>query len=209
MAQAGGTMVSADGKTATVDSAENAAGLQYVQDHLVDGTFAYASDIGMGWGGEAFGKNAAAMTIEGNWISGAMNADFKDVKWKAVELPAGPKGQATLQFSNCWGIAADSANQAAAVDLVKFLTSPDQQIAFADAFGVMPSNQAAGTQYQTKFPAMAAFSSSAKFAQNPLSVNGASAVLTDFNAKLANLKTTDPKTILASVQSSLADVLKG
>ena len=54
------------------------------------------------------------MTIEGNWIGGALSKDFPDVKYRTVELPAGPKGKGTLQFTNCWGIAADSKNKPAA-----------------------------------------------------------------------------------------------
>ena len=93
-------------------------------------------DLGAGWGGEAFGKQLAAMAIEGNWIAGAMTNDFPDVEYTVAELPAGPAGQGTLQFTNCWGMAADSPNQEAALDLVEFLTSTEQQLAFSQAFGV-------------------------------------------------------------------------
>ena len=57
---------------------------------LNDGELKYAKDLGAGWGGEAFGKGLAAMTIEGNWITGAMQADFPNIKYKVVELPKGP-----------------------------------------------------------------------------------------------------------------------
>ena len=53
-AEAGGGLL-ADGKAA-VNSDANLAALKYVQSHLKDGTFAYSSDLGAGWGGEAFGK---------------------------------------------------------------------------------------------------------------------------------------------------------
>src|SRR3546814_7043513 len=43
-------------------------------------------------------------------------------------LPAGPGGQGTLQFTNCWGMAADSTDQDAALELVEHLTGTDQQI---------------------------------------------------------------------------------
>ena len=82
----------------------------------------YAKQVDAGWGGEALGKGKAAMTIEGNWIRGALKNDFPNIKTKVVELPAGPAGKGTLLFSNCWGIAAKTKNQAAAVDLVKSLT---------------------------------------------------------------------------------------
>ncbi|MEK6234655.1 MAG: hypothetical protein N2C14_08075, partial [Planctomycetales bacterium] len=51
--------------------------------------------------------------------------------------PAGPAGKGTLQFTNCWGMAADSPNQKAALDLVQYLTTADQQLAFSKAFGPM------------------------------------------------------------------------
>jgi len=207
LAQAGGTMVDADGTTATVDSPENVEGLTYVQSLLASGSAAYAADLGTGWGGEAFGTGKAAMTIEGNWITGAMTNDYPDVDYQVVPLPAGPGGEGTLQFTNCWGVAADSANQSDAVDLVQFLTSTDQQLAFSEAFGVMPSVQSAADGWKELYPEMTAFIDSADFAQNVVNAQGAADVITDFNAQLEGLRTGDPAAILASVQTNLQAVL--
>ncbi|MEN1973851.1 sugar ABC transporter substrate-binding protein [Cellulomonas sp. P4] len=207
LAQAGGTMTNADGTEATVDSSENLEGLTYVQQLLASGSAAYAADLGTGWGGEAFGTGAAAMTIEGNWITGAMTNDYPDVDYRVVELPAGPAGQGTLQFTNCWGVAADSDNQSDAVDLVQHLTSTDQQLAFSEAFGVMPSVQSAADGWKELYPEMTAFIDSADFAQNVVNAQGAADVITDFNAQLESLKTGDPAAILASVQTNLQAVL--
>ncbi|HEY0186062.1 MAG TPA: ABC transporter substrate-binding protein [Cellulomonas sp.] len=207
LAQAGGTMVSTDGTEATVDSAENLAGLTYVQQLLSSGVAAYASDLGAGWGGEAFGTGAAAMTVEGNWITGSLSADYPDVNYEVVELPAGSGGEGTLQFTNCWGIAADSNSQSDAVDLVQYLTDTDQQLTFSEAFGVMPSVQSAADGWKDLYPDMTAFIDSADFAQNVVNAKGASDVITDFNAQLEGLKTGDPATILASVQTNLQAVL--
>ena len=33
------------------------------------------------------------MTIEGNWIAGAMTHDYPKVPYKALELPVGPAGR--------------------------------------------------------------------------------------------------------------------
>lgn len=207
--QAGGRLVSDDGTTATVDSPENLAGLQYVKDELSAGRFAYAAQIGAGWGGEAFGANMSSMTIEGNWITGAMRNDFPDVSYTVVELPAGPGGQATLQYTNCWGIATDSDNHDAAISLVESLTATDQQLAFAEAFGVMPSVQSAADGFKELFPEMGAFVDSAAFAQYLPGAPGAGDVISDFNAQLESLATADPQMILQSVQTSLQAVLDG
>ncbi|GIG24375.1 sugar ABC transporter substrate-binding protein [Cellulomonas denverensis] len=207
LAQAGGTMTNADGTEATVDSAENVEGLTYVQELLNSGNAAYAAGLGTGWGGEAFGTGKAAMTIEGNWITGAMTNDYPDIDYRVVELPAGPAGQGTLQFTNCWGVAADSSQQSDAVDLVNYLTATDQQLGFAEAFGVMPSVQSAADGWRELYPDQAAFIDSAAFAQNVVNAQGASDVITDFNAQLEGLATGDPQSILSSVQTNLQAVL--
>jgi len=207
MAQAGGGLVSEDGTTAVADSAENVQALEFVQQLMSDGVVAYPSQIGAGWGGEAFGSGAAAMTIEGNWIIGALRNDFPDTSYQVVELPAGPAGQGTLQFTNCWGIAADSDSQDAARDLVEFLTSTEQQIEFATAFGVMPSVQSAADAFAEQFPEQAAFIASAQFAGGMPTAQGAVDVIADFNAQLEALASSSAQDILGSVQTNLQAAL--
>ncbi|MFS0794434.1 extracellular solute-binding protein [Microbacterium sp. 1P10AE] len=206
MAQAGGGLLT-DG-AATADSAANVEALQYVKTHLADGTFAFASDVGAGWGGEAFGTGKAAMTIEGNWITGALTADYPDVKYTVAELPAGPGGKGTLQFTNCWGMAADSPNQDNARALAEYLTGTDQQLAFSKAFGPMPSIQSAADAWSSANPNLTAFLAGAEYAQFPPNIAGAADVITDFNAQLESLKTGDPQAILTTVQGNLEAIAK-
>ena len=73
MAQAGGGLVSSDGM-AQANAQPNIDALTFVKKLLADGNAAFSSDLGAGWGGEAFGKKMAAMVIEGNWITGAPSA---------------------------------------------------------------------------------------------------------------------------------------
>lgn len=207
MASAGGGLVSADGTEATANSDANVQALDYVKQQLAAGTFSYAKDVGAGWGGEAFGKGLAAMTIEGNWISGAMQNDFPDVKYRVAELPEGPGGKGTLQFTNCWGVATDSANQEAAVELVQHLTSTESQLAFASAFGVMPSIQSAAEDWKSENPDFVAFLDAADYAQGVPTVDGSADVITDFNAKLESLKSSEPKAILDEVQTNFEALL--
>ena len=207
MAQAGGGLIDKDGTTAIADSPENLEALTFVQKMLADGVLAYPSAIDSGWGGEAFGSGRAAMTIEGNWIIGALTNDFPTVKYQVAELPAGPAGQGTLQFTNCWGIAADSASQDSAKALVEFLTSTDQQVTFAKAFGVMPSVESAGDGFRAALPAQTAFLDSAKFAGGMPTVQGATDVIADFNGQIEGLASADAKAMLASVQTNLQAVL--
>lgn len=207
MAQAGGALVSDDGAEATADSESNVEALAYVKEHLDDGTFAFAADVGAGWGGEAFGKELAAMTIEGNWITGAMTNDFPDVDYVVAELPAGPSGQGTMQFTNCWGMAADSPNQQGALDLVEYLTSADQVLDFSQAFGPMPPVESAAEQWTADNPTLAAFLAGADHAKSVPTNDGIAAVITDFNASLESLKGGDPQQILETVQSNVEAVV--
>jgi multiple sugar transport system substrate-binding protein len=209
MRQAGGWVVNEDGSEVTADSPENVAGLAQVKKLLASGSMKYAKQVDAGWGGEAFGKGKAAMTIEGNWIRGALKNDFPGVKAKVVELPAGPAGKGTLLFSNCWGIAAKSKNQAAAVDLVKALTSTEQQMEFAKAFGVMPSTEAGSQQYASTYPDDAAFAAGGEYGQGPVNVPGFDPVMAAFNTSLEQLATKDPKAILAELQKNADAARKG
>ncbi len=141
MKQAGGWIVSPDQTKMTADTPTNLAGLTEVQKLLASGSASYPKGVDAGWGGEAFGQGKAAMTIEGNWIKGALKNDFPNVKWQAVELPAGPAAKGTLSFTECYGVAAASKNQAAAIDLVKYLSTEEPAMALATGLGVMPLDQ--------------------------------------------------------------------
>ncbi|MFT4211012.1 MAG: extracellular solute-binding protein [Microbacterium sp.] len=208
MVAAGGNLMNDDSSEATADSDANVEALTYLKGLLGDGVMKFAADLGAGWGGEAFGTQKAAMTVEGNWITGGLASDYPDVNYEVVELPAGPAGQGTLQFTNCWGIAADSPNQQAALDLVEYLTSTDQQLAFSSAFGVMPSIQSAAGQWSQDNPALVPFLNGADYAKGVPTAKDAADVVTDFNGMLGSLATSDPATILATTQKNLEALLQ-
>jgi multiple sugar transport system substrate-binding protein len=201
MNQAGGTVQ--DGDTITADSPENLEGIEYVQKLHDEGVLKFPSEIDAGWSGEALGAGKAAMVIEGPWIKG-IKGDFPDTNYAAYELPAGPGGKSTFTFSNCWGIPADSDTRDAAVDLVQYLTSDDQQLAFADAFGVIPSTEGAAATYAEKYPENASFVAGADYAVTPVNFAGSADVVSDFNAQLEGIiNGGDAKGALASFQEQL------
>jgi multiple sugar transport system substrate-binding protein len=209
MKQAGGWIVSEDGKKATADSPENLQALQYVKGLLTDGSVKYPKQVDAGWGGEGFGKQKAVMTIEGNWIKGALKNDYPNVKYKVVPLPEGPKGKGTLSFTNCWGIAAKSKFKDQAIKFVEAMTTVEQQMAFAKAFGVMPSRQSAKDQYSSAFPEDKPFIDGAEYAQGPVNAPKMDSVLADFDTGIQGLATGDPKALLGRVQKNASAVLGG
>ncbi|MGP4018736.1 sugar ABC transporter substrate-binding protein [Saccharopolyspora sp. 5N708] len=207
MTQAGGWVLSEDGTHAIADSPENAQALEYVRKLLAEGVAKYPKQIGAGDGTEAFGQGKAAMTIEGNWMVGGMRSDYPDVKYRTVALPAGPKGNGTLSFTQCWGIAAKSQHQQQAQDLVNALMTPQQQIVFAEAFGVLPSRISARPEYAQKFPEQQAFLDGADYAHGPVTLPKMDPVLTAFDTGLQGLPGADPKQILEQLQENATAAL--
>jgi multiple sugar transport system substrate-binding protein len=208
MTEAGGNLMNGDSSKATADSAANVTALTFVKKMLNEGILKYAKNVGESDGGQALGSGKAAMTIEGNWVQGELSADFPTTKYTVAPLPAGPAGKGTLQFSNCWGIAKDSPNQAAALKLVEQLTTTKDQLGFSKAFGVLPSIQSAAAAWKTQNPSLVPFLDGATYAQGVPTAKGSDDVVTDFNSKLETLATSDPKTILAATQTNLEAILK-
>jgi multiple sugar transport system substrate-binding protein len=208
MKEAGGWITNPGQTAMTADSSANKKALDFVKSMMADGSLKYAQDVDAGWGGEALGKNKAAMTIEGNWLQGAMKSDYPNVAYTVVPLPAGPAGRGTLSFSNCWGIAAKSGHQKAALDLVRYLTTAKQQLAFADAFGVMPSRTDALATYAQKYPQAKAWVDGVAYSQRPVTIAGFNQVLAQFNTDLQALKTASPATILGTLQRNGEQALK-
>ncbi|MET3804531.1 multiple sugar transport system substrate-binding protein [Nakamurella sp. UYEF19] len=207
MVQNGSNLVDADGKP-TVNDQKNIDALTFAKKLYTDGSMKWPKDLGAGWAGEAFGKSEAAMTIEGNWLLGSMTKDYPTTKYKVVELPTGPTGvKGTLSFTNCWGIAATTKSPDQAKALVQYLTGTDQQLAFAKAFGVIPSVQSAADAYLKANPNNAPFVNGVSYAKGVVSAPGITDVLTDFNSQLQGLSTGDPKAILDSVQDNLTSAM--
>lgn len=208
LVQNGSYLVGADGTTITANDPKNVEALTYVKKLMTDGVLKTPAELDSGWAGEAFGKGAAAMTIEGNWLLGAMGKDYPNVKYTVAELPAGPSGdKGTLVFTNCWGISATSKSPDQAKALVEYLTGTDQQLSFAKAFGVIPSVESAQADYLTAFPENQPFVEGIAYARGVVNLPGVTDVLGDFNSQLEALASSDPQTILDSVQQNLTDAV--
>jgi multiple sugar transport system substrate-binding protein len=207
LVQAGGWWVSQDGKQPTADTPQNVQALTYVQSLLKGGLAKYPKALDAGWAGEAFGKGKVAMTLEGNWLTGAMTSDYPNVKYVVKELPAGPKGPGTLSFTQCWGIAAKSKAKDQAIKFVQAMTTSDQEMSFAKAFGVMPSRSDALALYQQQYPDAAAFVAGAKYAQGPVNAPKMDSVLSDLDAGIQGLQSGNPQSVLQRFDKNAKTVL--
>jgi multiple sugar transport system substrate-binding protein len=201
--QNGGTVIGPGGKV-ELDSSQNVAALTYLKNLMHAGVMKFPSQLSSGWSGQAFGENKAAMAIVGNWVVGAMQSDYPTIKYQTAALPAGPTGtKATLAFTNCWGIPKSSKNMAGAVDFVKFLTTPQQQMTFAKAFGVIPSLSSLQGTWQKSFPSLAVHTEELPYAHPDIALPGDTQALAAFDSAIAQLAGGSPATILANAQHNL------
>jgi multiple sugar transport system substrate-binding protein len=209
LAQAGGWPTDNDITRMTMDTPEVRQALQYLADGHKAGYFATQNAVGAGWGGEALGKGKAAMTIEGNWIVGAMKTDFPNVKYGVAELPAGPKGKGTMAFSVCYGVSKASKSKAAALDFVKYLTSTEQQLQFTRQFPVMPSRKSLADQWLSDKQQLKPFVSGGDYSKKSVFVPGFKSVIDTFNDGIQGLakgnKSVDE--VVSSTQNAGKDVV--
>lgn len=202
--QNGGTVVTPGGGV-DIDSSKNVAALTFLKGMLTQGILQFPSALSSSWSGQAFGENKAAMDIVGNWMVGALQSDYPGIKYEVATIPAGPTGdKATLSFTNCWAIPKSSGNIAGAVDFVKFLTTPTQQMKFSKAFGVIPSLETLQSQWQATFPSLAVHTKELAYAHPDIALPNDSQALSSLDSALAQLATTDPATILQAAQTNLA-----
>ena len=123
----GGSFVSADDKTATLDTPQVKDMATLVSDMFSEGSLVQPSDVGASWCGEAIGKQLVAMTTEGGWMVNTMNQSYPDVEWKAVEIPSGPVTRADVIFTNGLGVNAATKYPKAAAAFALFVTGSDNQ----------------------------------------------------------------------------------
>lgn len=123
----GGAYANADNTAPLLDTPEIKTAMKFVTDMKAAGAIVTAADVGAGWCGEAIGKKLAGMTYEGGWMVNFMRQNYKDVTWKAVPLPTGPKGKADVIFTNGIGVNAATKFPKAAAALAIFITGRENQ----------------------------------------------------------------------------------
>src|SRR5256886_10580139 len=124
----GGQVLSSD-KTKAVFNDQKAqdALTFYSSFQLQDKSSDLPDKLGATWPGDAFGKQKAAMVIEGGWLIPYMHDTYPSVQYGSVKIPKFPSKQASLLFTNGWGCSAKSKNQDACMLFVKYMTGKDVQ----------------------------------------------------------------------------------
>ncbi|HRE48957.1 MAG TPA: ABC transporter substrate-binding protein [Aggregatilineales bacterium] len=185
---AGGEVTNSDLTEMALNTDEAKSAFEFYSGLYLDGFARTPSDLGAGWGGEAFGKGLAAMALEGNWVVGFLADQYPDLKYETIELPAGPTGkQGSLAFTVCYGIGKKAKNPEASLTLLNYLVGAEGMKTWTDGTGVLPSRMSVAAEFVKTFPDREVYLKSAEFARGWRFVSGFSKVEDKANEQLALL----------------------
>jgi len=150
MAEANGASIIKDEKLSNLADPKVAANLKLELDAAIAGKIVLPADLGMGWNGDAFGNEKTAIMVEGNWVLGFLQQNFKDVDFGVLEVPTMGGKKGTMVFTVGYGINAKTTNDPAARAFVKFATGTVGMPIWTNGAGVLPSRSdvAAATKVQ-------------------------------------------------------------
>ena len=206
--QAGGSVLT-DDDTSNLQSEATLEGLRFIERMYSEGWARTPADLDAGWSGEAFGQQRAAMTIEGNWIIGAMSNEFPDVEYRAAPLPTGPADNTSFVFTVCYGVADGAGDVDAAADLVAYLTSTGPMLDFTRDFPVIPSRASARDEWVAANPGTEAYLDAADDAVSWQFPSGFIPALDEINSVLQGMAdgSIDADTAAERMDQAVTDVL--
>jgi multiple sugar transport system substrate-binding protein len=138
MYQNGGGFLNATRTQAIVNSAANVEAVQTYINWLKSGIAQTPAQLGVGWCGEALGKEKASIIFEGNWVTSYMTETFPKVKWATFPMVRN-KTRGNLGFTVSYSIAKDSKHKSQAFTLLRYLEGPTGMRIWTNAVGYLPS----------------------------------------------------------------------
>ncbi|GAC1349981.1 MAG: ABC transporter substrate-binding protein [Ktedonobacteraceae bacterium] len=150
----GGSVLNKNGTQATFTDQAAIDSLNYYASFVKNKTGALPTTVGAPWSGDAFGKQRAAMVIEGGWLIPYMASTYPSVQYGIAPLPTTPSGKrADLTFTNAWSAYSGTQHPAAAWELIKYMTGSTVQESQLNAGFALPTLQSlANASYFTSHP---------------------------------------------------------
>ena len=118
--QNGGTFLNAAKTKSTVNTPAVAQAVNFYVGLIKSGVAGTPAQLGVGWCGEALGKEKAAIVFEGNWLVPFMGDTFPNVAFTNNKMVRG-KQDGNLAFTVSYSMARDSKNKPAAWQLIRYL----------------------------------------------------------------------------------------
>ncbi|WP_165069214.1 ABC transporter substrate-binding protein [Marisediminicola senii] len=204
----GGSITSADGTEATIDSPENVDTLTYWADAVRNDLISPTGVDGIG-SDELFTAGKAAMEIGGPWMAGVATAS--DIDYGLAAIPAGPEAQASTAIGISLAITAqaDDAKQAAAEKFLAYFNDKATATEWALGSGWPPLRTDVSA---ADVSANATVASLTEIAPGTLPllpgvVNSTDVLTAMDTATQKAFAGGDPATLLAEAQASIEDAL--
>jgi multiple sugar transport system substrate-binding protein len=138
MYQDGGGFLNAARTQAIVNTPANADAVSTYINWIKTGIAQTPAQLGVGWCGEALGKEKASIIFEGNWVTSYLNETFPKLVWKTYAMPKN-KSRGNLGFTVSYSIAKDSKHKTQAFTLLKYLEGKTGMRIWTQAVGYLPS----------------------------------------------------------------------
>jgi len=126
------------GSLANVTSAKAAAAVSFYVGLIQKGLAQTPDKLGVGWCGEALGKEKAAIIFEGNWLLPFMKSTYPGIQYGIFPMIKN-KQQGNLAFTVSYSMAKDAKNKAAAWTLLSWLTGKAGQKMWVSKGLALPS----------------------------------------------------------------------
>ncbi len=204
MYQNGGSFLNAKKTAAVVNTSKNLIAVATYLSWIQSGLARTPTQLGMGWCGEALGKEKASIIFEGNWVTSYMQDTFPGTTYKTYPMIRN-KSHGNLGFTASYSIAKDSKHKAQAFKMLQFLDGPVGQKVWIQNVGYLPARS------DVKPPAgRAVFLKEAPYTHPWQFAPGFSKVLdtanNEFQAAFEGKETAD--VALRNIQNAATDALK-
>ncbi|UUV13244.1 ABC transporter substrate-binding protein [Clostridioides difficile] len=136
----GGEVVDSEGYSNLSDPKVTEA-LDLVNSLYQNGSTQQASELGYGWNGDAFGSEAGAIMIEGNWVVGHLRDNFPNVKYGTLEMPTYKGEKSNLLFTVGYAMNKKSKNKESAWEFIKYATGKEGMTIWTTGSGTLPSRK--------------------------------------------------------------------
>jgi multiple sugar transport system substrate-binding protein len=136
----GGSVLNHAGTRAAFNAQPGVRALRFYDSFFQQKSGAQPTTVGAAWSGDAFGKQRAAMVIEGSWLLPYLASTYPGVQYGIAPLPTAPNGtRGNLSFTNAWSVYSGTKHPEAAWELVKYMTSVAVQESQLNAGFALPT----------------------------------------------------------------------
>ncbi len=115
--------------------------LNLVNSLYQNGSTNTATNLGYGWNGDAFGSEAAAIMIEGNWVVGHLRDNFSNVEFSTMEMPTYKGQKSSMLFTVGYAMNKETQNKENAWEFIKYATGNEGMTTWTTVSGTLPTRE--------------------------------------------------------------------